>query len=818
MITPPDVRLKGIFPKCKTLADGRVVLPHRPQEVRILWNLGYKVPSPILSSYDWRDTTPFEAQRVTSAMLVCEPRAFVLNTMGCVDSETEYLSPTGWVKIADYQGGKVAQYHPDTRQLEFVEPQEFVKQPCSDMVRIKTTRGLDQLLSPEHRVLLECRTGGRKVVHAGDLIGAESQYRNWGVPVTFRAPDNRGVMLTDDEIRVMVAVKADGNVREDCRKVYVRLKRQRKKERLRALLTAAGISFDEVSRDYEYAKGFTVFSFIPPERSKGFEGWWVASQHQLEVITDEVTHWDGSFRRAGGAAWSSRTKSDADFVQYAFAACGRTASLMEVHRDTGTDYVVHSRKTGNPVSFYGIGDDRKVKRNVWPEPSTDGFKYCFMVPSTFLVFRRNGKVFVSGNTGKTRSVLFAYDYLRKAGLVRKMLVVAPLSTLTFTWAREVFHVMPEYKVAVLHGTKARRLRILKETDADIFVINHDGLGVIKDELIHLPKLDVICFDEVAAFRNYRTQKWKNAKAISLDKPYVWGLTGTPTPNAPTDAYGIIKLINPSAYNGSFKKFRDMLMQNVTTFKWVPRRGSEKRVFEIMQPSVRYRLEDCVDIPPTQYVQEQANMGRRQKAAYDALRQHSRVLVDQNKITAANQGVLLNKMLQISTGCVYDSNKVPVVLDSGPRLQLVQRLVEEADEKTIVFCPFVPIVDMVYEHLKKAGITTYKIYGATPQAMRNDIFQRFQGSRRVFGPEAIVAHPATMSHGLTLTMANTIIWYGPISDLEVYEQANARIARPGQEASRVIVKHIVAAKIDELVYKKLMSKAKTQDALLELYNE
>ena len=111
-------------------------------------------------------------------------------------------------------------------------------------------------------------------------------------------------------------------------------------------------------------------------------------------------------------------------------------------------------------------------------PSTDGFKYCFMVPSTFLIFRRNGCVFASGNTGKTLSVLWAFDYLRQQGLARKMLIVSPLSTLERTWADEVFRHFPHLTTAVLYGTKERRLKLLKE-DVDIFLVNHDGIKVIE---------------------------------------------------------------------------------------------------------------------------------------------------------------------------------------------------------------------------------------------------------------------------------------------------------------------------------------------------
>ena len=117
-----------------------VITPHRLDEVKVLRNLGIKAPSPILHYYDWPGQyTPFDHQRETAAFLTLNQRRLVLNEIGCVDADTEYLSPTGWRRIADYEGGAVAQYHPETGAIDFVDNPEFVKLPCPEMIRINNT-------------------------------------------------------------------------------------------------------------------------------------------------------------------------------------------------------------------------------------------------------------------------------------------------------------------------------------------------------------------------------------------------------------------------------------------------------------------------------------------------------------------------------------------------------------------------------------------------------------------------------------------------------------------------------------------------------
>lgn len=821
-------RITTVIPSAKVFEYKGVPLvavPHRLDETRVLRNLGIEAPSPIKYHYPWSGQyDPFHAQRETCDFLTLNPKAFVLNDMGCVDSETEYLSPTGWVKISAYRGGRVAQYLPDTGGVEFVEPAKYVKLPCHEMIRLKTKYGVDQLVSPEHRVLLEAKgsAGKREVVQAHELLARHNQWLTrasnkgrrasigWSkaaIPVTFSAPGGAGIDLGDDALRVQVAVIADGHFPNNSNSCVMRLKRDRKIVRLRKLLNLAGIPFKERESCSPSDEGFHIFSFAAPLRVKEFDArFWSATRSQLLVVTDEVMHWDGSVSCTKPTErFSTALRSTADFVQFAYAGTGRTARILS---DPRGFFEVSVRDNGRPLQVCSTSGDGSKRSVMSVVPSTDGFKYCFMVPSTFLLFRRNGCIFASGNTGKTLSVLWAFDYLRQLGLAKRMLIVSPLSTLERTWADEVFRHFPHLNTAVLYGTKERRLKMLKE-DVDIFLVNHDGIKVIEKELVSRPDIDTVCVDEIASFRNGTSARWKSLRKICDNRERVWGLTGTPTPNLPTDAWAQVRLIAPERVPPYFGKFRDSVMKQTGPFKWLPREGATEIVAEAMRPAVRFTRDECVDLPPCIYQERQVGMTSEQAAAYKAMLAKLKFEHAASQVTAVNEAVKLSKLLQICCGAAYSGDGTSVALDVTPRINEVLDIIEQSAGKVLVFVPFTAALEHVTAEVRKlydAGM----IYGGTPKQERDNIFSAFQRGKSM---RVLVANPGTLSHGLTLTAANTIVWFGPPNSAEQYEQANARVTRPGQQRTQFIV-HIEGTPVERRVYDRLRNKRALQGALLE----
>lgn len=303
------------------------------------------------------------------------------------------------------------------------------------------------------------------------------------------------------------------------------------------------------------------------------------------------------------------------------------------------------------------------------------------------------------------------------------------------------------------------------------------------------------------------------KSLVTPQRWVWGLTGSPTPNAPTDAFGQMKLIKPENYNGHFTKFKNDTMQQFGPFKWAPRRGWEQLVNRVLSPSLRYALEDCVNLPPTIYQDRTAELSPEQRQHFTKLQREALTTINGEQVSAVNAGVLLSKLVQASCGVLYSSSGETVKIDFGPRLKVLEEVIDECNEKIIIFVPLTGTLNALAAELKKKW-SVEVIDGSTPAGKRNQIFQDFQHSSN---PRIILANPQTMSHGLTLTAATAIIWYAPIHSNEFYEQANARIARPGQTKTTNIV-HIYATNVERRIYDTLREKGKMQQIVLELAKE
>lgn len=290
----------------------------------------------------------------------------------------------------------------------------------------------------------------------------------------------------------------------------------------------------------------------------------------------------------------------------------------------------------------------------------------------------------------------------------------------------------------------------------------------------------------------------------------WGLTGAPTPNAPTDAFGQTKLITPERYSGSYTSFRHETMVQDGPFKWRVRKRAEEVVNRVLKPSIRFALEDCVSLPETIYSEREATMTIEQNKHYNKLKREAVTEISGVQVTAVNAAVMISKLLQASLGVLYAADGTVVKIDFGPRINLLKELIEGCERKVIVFVPLTGALEAVRKVLAKSW-TVAVVDGSTSIGKRNKIFQDFKNTK---DPHILLANAAAMSHGLTLTEASTIIWYAPISSYDTYNQANARIVRPGQKHVTHIV-HMYATPEERRTYKVLKEKGRLQDVVLEL---
>jgi SNF2 family DNA or RNA helicase len=494
--------------------------------------------------------------------------------------------------------------------------------------------------------------------------------------------------------------------------------------------------------------------------------------------------------------------------------------------------VLDSIPTAKPLSHAGIDlavvphrlDEVRVLRNLGikaPSPILHYYKWPGQYKpyehqretAAFLTLNRKALVLNDIGTGKTMSCLWAADYLIRTGAVRKVLILSPLSTLQRVWGDAVFTNFVDRKFVVLHGSAERRKKLL-ESDVDFYIINHDGFPIISDTTVGM--FDLIIVDEAAVLRNGQTQRYK-IFARYMDKnpqAWLWLMTGTPTPNAPTDAWALARLVNSPYCTRTFTSFRDQVMNKVTQFKWVPKPESVEIVKHVLQPAVRYTRDECLDLPDTVIQTRGVELTPEQKKHYGAMLKHFSVqLAQEGSITAVNEAVKLQKLIQIACGVAYGDDGRYIELDASPRVKLVKELIEEVGEKVIVFVPLTGTLHMLEQELAK-DYTVGVVNGEVSASKRSEIFRQFQDER---DPHVLLAHPGTMAHGLTLTTASTIIWYGPINSNEVYVQANGRIERIGKKhVSNVI--HIEGTALEAKMYERLRNKQKLQGLLLDLIQE
>ena len=450
----------------------------------------------------------------------------------------------------------------------------------------------------------------------------------------------------------------------------------------------------------------------------------------------------------------------------------------------------------------------------WPHPP--GQPPFDVQKQTAVMMSTNDRAYVLNQfgTGKTRSSLWAWDYLNKEGVAGKLLVLAPLSTLYFTWAREVFDTLPHRVCEVLYGTRDQRFKRLRNKKADIYIINHDGVRIIMEELANRPDIDTLIIDELATYRNQSAKKVKVLREFAPKMKLGYGLTGAPIPTAPTDVWAQAKILTPHTVTRYFKQYREKTMLQVAAFKWVPKPDAVQKAYAALQPSVRFTLDDVVELPEVTYRMQKVELGTIQQKIYKEMANACYVAVKNGEITAANAGAVLNKLLQISCGWVYTKDGQTVELDAGKRVEQLLSIVTANDRKVIVFAPYKHVLEGINKALTKEDVDHAVVSGDTAMGARTAIFTAFQHTDKY---HCLAAHPGTMSHGLTLTAANVIVWYGPTTNLETFLQANARITRIGQIAKQLIV-GLYSTPVELRMFNLLEDKKKIQDQLLTLFEE
>ena len=430
----------------------------------------------------------------------------------------------------------------------------------------------------------------------------------------------------------------------------------------------------------------------------------------------------------------------------------------------------------------------------------------------YLSLRPRAFCFNEAGTGKTSAALWAADYLMTIGAIKRVLIICPLSIMYPAWQSDVFKTVMHRSCAVAHGSKDRRLKAIQGM-YEFVVINFDGVYTVQNE-IKEQRFDLIIVDEANAYKNTTTRRWKTLAKIIEPATWIWMMTGTPASQSPVDAFGLAKIISPYRVPKFSTAWRDTVMMQFRRFVWIPKNDSKDKVYAALQPAIRFTKAECLDLPPVVYQTRIVPLTPQVQKYYKDIKKEMMMEAAGEQVSAVNAAAGLSKLLQISGGAVYTDKRNVLEFDISPRLNELKDTIDETSNKVLVFVPYVHTIDVVKRFLDKEGVTNEVIKGDVSAKNRADIINRFQTQTN---PKVLVIQPQSASHGVTLTAADTLVFWSPVMSVETYIQCIGRIDRVGQ-VNRMTVVHLEGSETEHKVYAMLQGKVDSHHKLVELYKE
>lgn len=481
--------------------------------------------------------------------------------------------------------------------------------------------------------------------------------------------------------------------------------------------------------------------------------------------------------------------------------------------------------TAEVAVYFGL-DEARVLKNLGvkdvPSPITRRYSWPGrfkpmshqIETAAFLTLNKKAFVFSEPGTGKTLSALWAADYLMEKGVVRRCLILCPLSIMQSAWLGDLNSSIIHRSAIVAHHYQASRRIEMVQQNYEFVITNYDGLNLIADEIRNDGRFDLIIVDEANAYKTITTKRWKSLQSIVTANTHLWMMTGTPASQSPADAYGLAKMVNPDGVPRFFTGWRDKVMNKVTQFKWMPKMNAAEEVHKALQPAIRFTKEQCLDLPPVMTMARDVPLTPQQAKYYNLLKDRMLVQAAGETITAVNAAAGVSKLLQISCGAAYTDDKEVIEFDAAPRLSVLEEILDETSRKVIIFALFRSTIDTIQTHLTKKNVANEAIHGDVPPSKRADIIRRFQSEPN---PRVLVMQPQASAHGITLTAADTVVFYGPLMSVEQYTQCIARADRKGQNSDKVTVVHIQSSPIERKMFKALQDKVTDHALLTQLFN-
>jgi SNF2 family DNA or RNA helicase len=281
-----------------------------------------------------------------------------------------------------------------------------------------------------------------------------------------------------------------------------------------------------------------------------------------------------------------------------------------------------------------------------------------------------------------------------------------------------------------------------------------------------------------------------------------------------DAFGIAKLVAPEKVPRAFTVWRDKVMMQITRFKWTAKANARQDVFKALQPAIRFTKAECLDLPEVMYQTREIPLTPQVNKYYKELKHQMLIEAAGEQISAVNAAASLSKLLQISGGAVYTDKRDVIEFDVSPRLNALMEVLDETEHKVIIFVPYRHTINVVVAHLIKEGVSNEIINGDVAARERSNIINRFQTME---SPRVLVIQPQAASHGVTLTAANTVVFWSPVMSVETYLQCIARIDRVGQ-VNKMTVVHLQGSEVERKMYAMLQGKVDMHEKLVDLYKQ
>lgn len=444
-----------------------------------------------------------------------------------------------------------------------------------------------------------------------------------------------------------------------------------------------------------------------------------------------------------------------------------------------------------------------------------------LVTAAFIVLNPRSFVLSDCRLGKTGSAIVAVDYLQKSqAIAGGALVITTVTTMRSVWYAGIMATLPDASVHIVHGKDKQKAL---EVPADWFITNYDTVRLHRDAFIKAvidKRISCVLVDELTHTGNATSQRHKAIASI-INQPtleYAVGMTGTPG-NKPEYIYGMTKTINPSAMPYTrLGAWLDRVAPVTGYFRWqrtlVP--DAQQIFWKVMQPSIRFRKEAILDLPPVVFQTRSSNLMSDQKELLRTLRKDMIAVAKSGEtITAANAAVLVNKLLQIPLGFIKNEERV-IDLPHDDRTQTILDIVMESDRKVVIFCMFKRRLRTLESELRRAKISVSRIDGDVVGDERAKILSAFTNKEK---PQVLVCHPTTVGYGTELSVADTLVLEGPpmLGDFS-YTQTIERLSSPKQQAEKISIIKVAATKEERALFAKLESGQTAGKAVAALFEE